>query len=143
MNKSFEESHVETGVKTTPVQKGATPALLASRCRTCGATFFPKRVVCPSCFEQSVLDDINLDSQGTIYACTVVHVPSPAGIKAPYAYGYVNIFSDNIRVFALFTGGDPFSFHPGQAVELVLEMVKVDEQGRQVIGYKFKPASPR
>lgn len=85
------------------------------------------------------MEDIRLDRFGVVYASTVVHIPSPAGIRAPYAYGYVDIPADNVRVFGLFTGADPFSFHAGQRVEMVLEPLKENEKGQKVIGYKFKP----
>jgi uncharacterized OB-fold protein len=85
------------------------------------------------------MEDVELDRFGIIYACTLVHINSPSGIKAPYSYGYVDIMADNIRVFGLFTGADPFSFHAGQKVELILEPIKIDKEGQEVIGYKFKP----
>ena len=132
---------IEPGLFDYPVEEGQHPALHANQCKSCGKCFFPRRTLCPACFEQGDMEDITLDRQGIIYACTVVHIPSPAGIKAPYAYGYVDIPTDSIRVFGLFTGDDPFSFHSGQEVEMVLEPIKIDKEGREVIGYKFKPAS--
>jgi uncharacterized OB-fold protein len=87
------------------------------------------------------MEDITPDSRGRIYTSTVVHIPSLVGIKSPYAYGYVDIPANKIRILALFTGGDPYSFKPGQEVELVLEPIHVNSQGQEVIGYKFKPVS--
>ena len=88
-----------------------------------------------------MLEDISLNPRGIIYACTVVHIPSPVGIKAPYTYGYVQIPKNQVRIFALFTGADPFTFKPGQEVELVIEPVRENHQGQFIIGYKFKPIS--
>jgi uncharacterized OB-fold protein len=130
---------VQPGLFNYPLPEGQGPALLASRCSNCGKVFFPKRTLCPDCFEKGMMEDITLDNQGIIYASTVVQVPSPVGIKPPYAYGYVNIPKNEIRVFALFTGGNPYSFKPGQKVEIVLEPIHINTQGQQVIGYKFKP----
>ena len=84
------------------------------------------------------MEEMQLDQRGIIYACTVMHRNSPTGIVAPYAYGYVDIPANRVRVFGLFTGGDPSSFAPGQAVELVLEPIKTDPQGKPIIGYKFR-----
>lgn len=131
---------VEEGLFEYPVGSGKPPALLGNRCTSCGKRFFPKRNLCPTCVDQGELEDIALDHTGVVYACTVVNIPSPAGIQEPYAYGYVDIPADNIRVFGLFTEADPFSFHSGQRVELVLEALKENEKGQKVIGYKFKPA---
>lgn len=131
---------VAGGLFAFPPVPGEPPALWASRCQGCGARFFPRRAECPRCADGGRLVDTTLHARGTIYACTVARVRSPVGIEPPYAYGYVDIPADRVRVFALFTGATPESFAPGQEVELVLETVRRDEQGREVIGYKFRPA---
>ena len=132
---------VQPGLFEYPAEDSKVPALLANQCTKCGKSFFPKRTLCPYCFDKGIMEDITLDRRGIIYACTVVHIPSPVGLKAPYAYGYVEIPTNQIRIFALFTGADPFSFTPGQEVELVVEPIRIDNQGKQIIGYKFKPVS--
>ena len=132
---------VQEGLFDFPPDKGQHPALLANSCMNCSKCFFPKRTFCPHCFEQGELEDIVLDRKGVIYAVTVVHLSSPSGIKAPYAYGYVNIPVNKIRVLAPFTGDSPNSFHAGMEVELVLEPIRTDSEGQHIIGYKFKPVS--
>ncbi len=134
-------SLVEEGLFEYPLANDQLSALLASHCKNCGKTFFPKRPLCPFCFEKGEMEEIKLDRRGIIYACTVIHRNSPTGIIAPYAYGYVDIPVNKVRVFGLFTGGDPLSFVPGQEVELVVDPIKVDHQGKQIIGYRFKPLS--
>jgi uncharacterized OB-fold protein len=132
---------VQAGLFEFPAPKGRPPALLANRCRHCGQSFFPKRNLCPACFEQGQLEDITLDRRGVIYAVTVVRISSPSGIEAPYAYGYVDIPANSVRVFALFTGAAPAAFQAGMPVELVLEPLRADSGGQQIIGHKFKPAT--
>ena len=132
---------VQEGLFEFPPDEERRPALLANTCRNCGKCFFPKRTICPYCFEQGQLEDMVLDGSGVIYAVTVVHISAPSGIKAPYAYGYVDIPANKIRIFSLFTGDDPSAFHAGMPVELVLETLKTDSRGRRIIGYKFKPVS--
>lgn len=132
---------VQEGLFDFPPAKGRHPALLANTCRNCGKCFFPKRTICPYCFEQGQLEDIVLDRKGVIYAVTVVHISSPSGIEAPYAYGYVNIPVNKIRIPALFTGDHPSAFHSGMEVELVLETIRTNSRGQQIIGYKFKSMS--
>ena len=132
---------VRVGLFEYPLADGKSPVLLANRCTQCGKTFFPKRVLCPYCFDTGEMEKITLERQGIIYACTVVHIPSPVGIKAPYAYGYVDIPANSIRLCTLFKGDDPFSFAPGQEVELVLEALRINEKGQQIIGYKFRAVS--
>ncbi len=132
---------VQPGLFEYPPPKGFPPALLGNRCKTCGRKFFPKRYLCPHCFVGGQMEELKLDRRGIIYACTVIHFPPPVGIKAPYACGYVDMPDHGIRIFTLFAGGDPLSFTPGQEVELILESLREDEQGRKIIGYKFKPIS--
>jgi len=120
---------------------GERPALKGNRCGHCGKSFFPKRAVCPECFTSGHMKDVELERQGVVYASTVVRVSSPTGIKAPYAYGYVDLPANQLRVFALFTGADPGSFMPGRKVELVLEPIGTDTEGNTIIGYKFRPVS--
>ena len=132
---------VQEGLFDFPPHRGQHPALLANSCRNCSQCFFPKRTLCPNCFEQGQLEDIVLDTKGVIYAVTVVHLSSPSGIKAPYAYGYVDIPANKIRILAPFTGESPNSFHAGMEVELVLEPIRTDSEGQHIIGYKFKPVS--
>ena len=129
---------VEEGLFEYPTADPQGPTLLANCCVHCRKTFFPKRSLCPYCFEKGKMEEVKLDQQGIIYACTVIHRNSPTGIIAPYAYGYVDIPANKVRVFGLFTGGDPSSFASGQAVELVLEPIKTDPQGKPIIGYKFR-----
>jgi hypothetical protein len=131
-------SLVEEGLFEYPLANDQAPALFANRCTNCGKTFFPKRVLCPYCFEKGEMEEIRLDRRGIIYACTVIHRNSPTGIIAPYVCGYVDIPANKVRVFGLFTGNDPSSFAPGQEVELVLAPIKIDIEGKQTIGYKFK-----
>jgi uncharacterized OB-fold protein len=133
------EVPVQAGLFDYPLKEGQDPVLIANKCKCCGKRYFPRRKICPYCFEQGGLQNVFLDRRGIIYACTVVNIPSPVGIKAPYACGYVDIPADNIRIFSLFTGQDPFFFRPGQEVELVIEPIFSTETGQSIIGYKFKP----
>ena len=83
--------------------------------------------------------DRELSGRGRVYASTVVRIPTPVGIAAPYAYGYVDLDDTPVRVFGLFTGADPEWFTPGRAVRPVVDIIRRDDQGREVIGYKFRP----
>jgi uncharacterized protein len=128
---------VQPGLFDYPRADGEEPALLANRCRHCGTNYFPKRATCPHCVKKD-MEDITLSRRGIIYASTAVYIDSPVGIKAPYAFGYVDIPENKIRVFALFAGGDPSSFVPGSEVELSLGPVRQDGSGKDIIGYTFR-----
>jgi uncharacterized OB-fold protein len=89
------------------------------------------------------MEGIKLSSRGVIYTSTVVHVDSPSGIKAPYAFGYVDMPADNIRVFALFSSVDRDLIKPGQGVEVVIGPIGTNQENKQVIGYTYKPVRRR
>ncbi|MDP7600469.1 MAG: Zn-ribbon domain-containing OB-fold protein [Rhodospirillales bacterium] len=135
---------VAPGLFPFPVPPGERPRLLANRCRTCSTTYFPRREICPNCFGRAVWEDSELSDSGTIYASTIVHVPSPAGIEPPYAYGYVDMRDgtnddQSVRVFAHFTSSDHKNLAVGKHVELTLIELRRDDQGRPVISYAFQP----
>ena len=129
---------VQSGLFPYPLAEGEKPALLANRCTRCEKVCFPKRRLCPACFARD-MQEIRLEGRGAIYSSTVVHIAPPTGITAPYAYGYVDMAAGDMRVFALFSGDRPETFHAGREVELALGPVAVDGLGRQVIGYQFRP----
>lgn len=129
---------VQPGLFQYPPTPGEVPALLANCCMECGKVFFPKRRLCPACFSME-MENIRLRGGGVIYSATVVRISSPTGVKAPYAYGYVDMSDKAVRLFALFTGDQPETFLPGREVELVLGPVSVSSGGQEVIGYKFRP----
>lgn len=127
------------GIIKFPTQAGDPPRLLGNKCSSCGKVFFPKRAICPDCFTDDTLTEFELSSRGEIYAYTVVHYPPPLGFEVPYAYGYVELTEDNIRVFTMFTQCDPEKLQIGMDVELTIEKMRTDKDGTEIIGYKFKP----
>jgi len=128
---------IEEGLFDYPLRDGDKACLNGNRCGRCGSVFFPRRELCPSCFQEG-LDTVKVTGPGIIYACTVIHRNSPSGIVAPYAYGYIDLPKFRLRVFGLLTGGPPSSFRSGQEVDLVLEPLRTEGNGRRVMGYKFK-----
>jgi uncharacterized OB-fold protein len=112
--------------------------LLASRCVRCDRHFFPARATCSACGPAGEIVAVKLDGAGTIYSSTVSRVPSPTGLKPPYAYGYVDLSGAPLRVFALFTGAEPDGFRPGAPVEMVVEPLRTDKDGAVVLAHKFR-----
>jgi uncharacterized OB-fold protein len=81
------------------------PALLASRCRACGALRFPTAALCANC-QSDAQDTVALAPEGELYTYTVVHAPPP-GYKGetPYAVGVVEL-PDGLRVTSTILGDD-------------------------------------
>jgi uncharacterized OB-fold protein len=117
------------------------PRLLACACRTCGRTFFPARLACTRCGQAGRIEPQSLAGHGRIYASTIVRVPSPAGLKPPYACGYVELDAAALRVFALFDGVDPAALVPGTRVEMAVQPLRTDADGSTLMAYRFRPLS--
>lgn len=115
------------------------PQLLVSTCTTCGRHFFPVRADCPRCGDGGRVEEMAVSGNGTIYSSTVVHVPSPAGLRPPYATGYVHLDAAPLRVFALFTSVDPQELTPGSRVDMVVEPLRADRDGTWFVSYRFRP----
>lgn len=117
------------------------PYLIGSKCKLCGRYFFPKRVVCYNCKEPS-LEESPLSRRGKLEAGTISNI-APVGFKPPYIVGYV-VLPEGVRFFTqlIVEGGEldevEGELKPGREVELVIEKIREDDLGNDVIGFKFK-----
>ena len=138
-NKSKKQIPVKGGLWTTPSSPSEKPCLIGSKCPSCGEIVFPKKQVCPNCQEQNV-EEVKLSRRGEIYTVTVVTQQPPLYYKGPvpYALGYVELL-EGVRVETLFTDSDPDTLEIGMDVELVIEKLYDDDEGNELITYKFRP----
>jgi uncharacterized OB-fold protein len=83
------------------------------------------------------VESAKFDGDGRVYASTVVRVPSPVGLKPPYAYGYVDLDTVPLRVFGLFAKADAQGLQPGTPVRLVAEALYSNAAGQAFVAYKF------
>lgn len=111
--------------------------LRGSECENCGKIFFPPQRRCTECL-QSDLSVKALDTEGTLYSYTQVHIPS-RNFKPPYTVGYVEL-GHGVRVFAQIRTGKVESLKIGLAVRMVIDYLWKDAQGQNVSGYIFEPA---
>ncbi len=116
-------------------EEGGEVRLHGSRCAKCGAAAFPAHRVCPSCGSDAGQEPVKLSSRGTLYTFTEIHV-APKGFATPYTVGYVDL-PEKVRLFGQIE--QPASkLSIGQKVMVVLGPVRVDQNGRSVISYKFR-----
>ncbi len=130
---------IEDGYFTVPDDPAEPPRLLGSRCRSCGEHFFPRRHVCARCLHEGC-DDVALGPRGTIYTWTYVHVPLFAKRDATvsaYGVGQVDL-PEGPRVQAILLG-ERDELAIGMEVELGLETLSRDEDGDEVVIYRFGP----
>ena len=123
-----------------PVEFEVTPGgagfLLGSRCRSCGAHFFPVRAACAGCLSDE-LETVRFSPTATLYTYSVVRQSTPE-FEVPYALGYVDL-PEGVRVMTQLTGREPEAYELGMEMELVVEPFGVDEDCNEMAGYRFRP----
>ena len=111
--------------------------LIGSRCKACGAHYFPKRLSCsnPDCIDKEVVE-VALSRHGRLYSYTIQGYRPPALFKmepwAPYAIGLVEL-PEGIRVMGMLTGAALKDIVIDMAMELTVEPLYRDELGRDVM----------
>lgn len=110
--------------------------LLGSRCGGCGAHFYPIREACSGCLSDE-LETVRFSPRGTVYTYTVVHQSTPA-FEVPYVLGYVDL-PEGVRVMGQIGGCEPGDVRIGLPVVLSVEAFGSDEDGNQLMGYRFRP----
>jgi uncharacterized OB-fold protein len=134
---------LKAGVFVQPKSENEKPYLLGSRCRTCGYTSFPIKEICIVCRKEGTMEYIPLGSYGRLETFAVMQV-GPPGFKVPYIIGYVKT-REGALVFAPITGCEAKdeALKIGEEMELVIEKVKEDGKGNNLIGWKYKPTGKR
>lgn len=121
------------------------PALVGTRCTGCGTHYFPKSLSCrnPACGVKAV-EEVLLGRRGTLYSYTVQAYRPPALFRtdswAPYAIGLVEL-PEGLRVMGMLTGCDLGAITIDMPLELVVEALYQDEDGRDVVTYKYAPST--
>ena len=117
---------------------GDPPALLASRCGTCGSVLFPRVDACTYCAAEGP-EPLDLTGPGALWAWTAVTAPPPgyAG-EVPFGMGVVEL-PEGVRVITRLTESDPGALEPGQQMELRIVPLHRDAEGQEVVTYAFAP----
>lgn len=112
--------------------------IVGARCRQCGTSFFPRRTVCAQCLSTDV-EIVPLSTRGALYTYTIVHQSTPE-FATPYILAYGDL-REGVRVLAPLAGLSADDVRIGMALELRVEPVRTDAQGRVVMGYRWYPAA--
>ena len=132
---------IEPGFFTIPEDPAQAPRLLASRCRSCGESYFPRRQLCCACFSRD-LEATEIGPRGTLYTYTYVRVPmfnrKSSGEGEPgYGVGQVDL-PEGPRVQAVLSGAFE-DFRIGMPMELELEALRENPDGQEVVIFRFRP----
>ncbi len=121
---------------------GDAVVLVGDQCGACGELFFPQKTInfCSHCHQEK-LGKTQLSREGKILTRTVVYQPPAGGFyhgPVPYAYGIVEL-PEKIKIETLFTGCELEDIIIGQKAALVIEGLFNNQEGEEVITYKFVP----
>ena len=115
--------------------------LIGSRCRECAEVTFPTTPFCPKCCVQTT-DPIPLSRRGLLYSFTIQRFrPPPPYIGpdpfVPYGVGMIEL-PEGLRVTAVLEENDPARLRVGMEMEISTATFFEDQDGNEVLGYKFK-----
>ena len=89
------------------------------------------------------MESITLSRDGTLYSYTIVRYKPPGDYKGPepfepFAVGLVEV-PEGVRILSPLIGCNFDDLKIDMNLELVVEKLYRDEEGRNVLIYKFKP----
>ena len=112
--------------------------LVGSRCEECKKTFFPKKLVCPECFNVE-LKEVPLSKKGKLHSY-VLSVMGPSEMEKPYVIGFIDL-PEGIKLFSILTDCEPWDhvLKVDMEMEMVIAKIKEDKYGNSIRSYKFRP----
>jgi len=127
------------GLFTWPSDK---PQLIASRCKKCGALFFPKVPYCgnPDCpKDKANMELVNISNTGTIYTYTIHNyapaIPFKMDPFKPYGVAMVDVL-EGLRVLGMTTTIEGLKI--GQKVEMTVGTLYEDTENAYIT-WMWKP----
>jgi uncharacterized OB-fold protein len=129
---------VEEGLFTMPDAPGGFH-LIGGKCKICGAISFPMKKRCIKCYKPGV-EAIALSPRGKVSTWTVINM-KPIGYKDKVPYILAEVYlPEDLHVRSQIAGDNPEkpTLKIGDQVEAVLEHIYVDENGNDVVCYKYK-----
>ncbi len=130
---------VQAGLFTLPSSLTEEPHLIGSKCGSCGEVFFPKQAICGNCSEEN-MKEIALSRMGKVFSSTVLRYQPPIHKgPMPISHGRVEL-PEGVIVPTPFTGcNTDETLKIGTKVEMVIEKLYEDEEGNEVMTYRFRP----
>ncbi len=110
--------------------------LIGSECTSCGESFFPEHRACVLCGSEQTAE-MRLRGPAKLFSYTVVH-QLPAGFDGPLVVGYGE-FEGGVLVLAPIDAA-PDRLREGQRLALHIGVTRIDEDGEQMLSYRFRPA---
>lgn len=131
-----------SGYLTLPLSPREDVRLLGTKCRDCGAVLLGTRARCENCTSSNV-EVIPLSKEGKVWSYTIMRYPPPWPFQFPCPYdpptpvAWVEL-PEGVR-FVSHIKCSPEEMKIGMPVKLVIEKGWEDEEGNDVLMYKFSP----
>ena len=142
-------SNTQMTAKRVPLQEGlfnmpddanANPQLVASKCAACDLVFFPQRKFCGKCASAN-LNPVQLSNRGKVFTYSLITRTSKMSlIEAPYVQVEV-AFPEGTHAISILRGCEPEEIKIGLEVETVLEKIKTDADGSDMVSFVFRKVS--
>lgn len=120
-------------------------SLIGTHCKSCGNYFFPKTFTChnPECKDKEV-ENVTLSTKGTIWSYTVLRYPPPPPFVAPEPFVPIPLAAveipEGLKIMGVVEGCKQEDLKIGMEVELFVGKLYTDNEGNDIIGWKFRPA---
>jgi len=133
---------ITEGIFTTPLFPSDQVSLKGCRCQNCNEVLWGKRSVCENCSSED-LEDIVLSRRGRLYTYTISGHRPAGDYKGPdpfvpFGQGLIEL-PEGLRIVAPLTVNDPRQLKIGMEMELLVEKLYENEDGNEVMAFKFKP----
>ncbi len=126
----------------------ATPEshLIGTRCRSCGDYFFPFVLACrnPRCMSTD-LEEVLLSRKGKLFTYSVNYFPAPPPYVppdpfVPYATSIIELEKEQMKIQGQISQeANLETLKVGMEMEVVLETLYTDNEGNDVLTWRFKP----
>ena len=132
---------IREDIFTSPLDPLENLRLQGSRCRSCGEVAFGVANSCQNCAAQD-MEVIPLSQDGTLWTFTVIRNRPPGDYKGPdpfvpFGEGLVELAEGILIKTPL--GGNPDQLEIGMKIHLVTYKLYDDENGNEVITFRFDP----
>jgi uncharacterized OB-fold protein len=129
---------LKPGIFKIPEDPSDRPYLVGKKCGECGTYFFPSRVICLNCGAEAMAE-APLTGRGAVYTYTIARQQLPGAlVQVPYAIAIVRM-EEGCQIHTVVTE-DWESVKVGMDVEVYFEKVFEDEDGNDLLAYKFRAA---
>ena len=132
---------VKEGYLTMPLSPADQVRLAGSKCRNCGEVTLGTVSSCPNCAGED-MEHIPLGKRGKLWTYTVIRHRPPGDYKGPdpfvpFGEGLVEV-PEGIQVLSPIDG-DVDKLNIGMDLELEVYKLYDNEEGNEVMAFKFKP----